>query len=307
MWMPNVLSSDESRCQPIQWQMLLSPTRDYENLRWGLKFEPASLCTHPWIGRSLSGVANRAFSLPYPPKSRWICPHLYMLNGVSSINLLGTQSRSYEVQAWQPSNAQKHPRSAVVGLTSMQLCQVVLHQVKMTVCGWLRLVEWSIALELLTIGQTLLGWESAERSFGLNEQLWCHVRRNGILWMLPFTPLVVCVSHILWRLVGCRADFLQIFCCWKKPGANEIRPLGPKVLRWTLTRSPWPLAPGGYSVRCRLLKAAETEWGPTPDRLFGMPQIFPLISCAFLRDSGLPIVKRQNPEEKSAENLRKNL
>ena len=44
---------------------------------------------------------------------------------------------------------------------------------------------------------------------------------------------------------------------------------------------------------------------PPPSRAIGTPQIFPQMVCAFLRDSGTPFFKRQNVEEKSAENLHK--
>ena len=67
-----------------------------------------------------------------------------------------------------------------------------------------------------------------------------------------------------------------------------------------------------YCVTCRLLKAAQTEWGPLPGQAVGTQQIIPQILYALLRDTFFSL-KRQNVEEKSAEkeksaeNLRKNL
>ena len=54
---------------------------------------------------------------------------------------------------------------------------------------------------------------------------------------------------------------------------------------------------------CDVLSAQESGdgMGTPPSRAIWMPQIFPQIFCVFfLRDSGIPIFKRQNVEEKSA-------
>ena len=42
-------------------------------------------------------------------------------------------------------------------------------------------------------------------------------------------------------------------------------------------------------MTCCLLEKAERKWGAPPSRAIRTPPIFPLIFCAFLRDSGTPI------------------
>ena len=56
---------------------------------------------------------------------------------------------------------------------------------------------------------------------------------------------------------------------------------------------------------CCLLKKADMEWGSPPSGAIRTPQIFPLIFCAFLRDSGTPIFqapkRRRKISRKSAQ------
>ena len=95
---------------------------------------------------------------------------------------------------------------------------------------------------------------------------------------------------------GSFADFY-----FENLGANASMPFSPKMSRWTLTCSPWVRRPSGDCVTCCLRKNAEMEWGTPPEQgHVDAAGFFRRFSAHFLRDSGIPIFKRQNVEEKSA-------